>query len=313
MAWSRHDTAATSDLYANNHSVQLTVSGGADRLVTIKGMSESASPNGATFNGVSGTLAVEQVSGVLHTCIYYWLEDDLPAAGTYTATVSYQFNTAGFAEASSYEGVEQGVPVGTAGVNNASISLSPTTAGGLGVDAYAVRFSGALPAPTQPNQTSLLSGYHGGSNFRAASSDKILVAPSDTMAWSGGGSGPVHCAAWWNEAAGAPPVSVSGAQSLAPLVQAGAAVERFPGTGGQSLGPLVQSGSVGQIVPTSTGAQQLAALVQSGSAAQTVPTADGAQSFAEREAIRGGLGHFEAKYLMSLALANAGRLGKYGA
>lgn len=40
---------------------------------------------------------------------------------------------------------------------------------------------------------------------------------------------------------------------------------------------------------------------------------DGTQKFGEREAIRGGLGQFEAKYLMALALSNAGRLGKYGA
>jgi 2,3-bisphosphoglycerate-independent phosphoglycerate mutase len=40
---------------------------------------------------------------------------------------------------------------------------------------------------------------------------------------------------------------------------------------------------------------------------------DGCKSFGEREAVRGGLGIFEAKYLMALALANAGRLGKYGA
>jgi 2,3-bisphosphoglycerate-independent phosphoglycerate mutase len=40
---------------------------------------------------------------------------------------------------------------------------------------------------------------------------------------------------------------------------------------------------------------------------------DGCQTFCEREAVRGGLGQFEAKYLMSLALANAGRLGKFGA
>jgi 2,3-bisphosphoglycerate-independent phosphoglycerate mutase len=40
---------------------------------------------------------------------------------------------------------------------------------------------------------------------------------------------------------------------------------------------------------------------------------DPCQRFSESECIRGGLGHFEAKYLMSLALANAGRLGKYGA
>ncbi len=40
---------------------------------------------------------------------------------------------------------------------------------------------------------------------------------------------------------------------------------------------------------------------------------DGLQAFNEREAIRGGLGQFEAKYLMPLALANAGRLGKFGA
>jgi 2,3-bisphosphoglycerate-independent phosphoglycerate mutase len=40
---------------------------------------------------------------------------------------------------------------------------------------------------------------------------------------------------------------------------------------------------------------------------------DGLQQFSERASIRGGLGQFEAKYLMSLAMANAGRLGKYGA
>ena len=40
---------------------------------------------------------------------------------------------------------------------------------------------------------------------------------------------------------------------------------------------------------------------------------DGKQAFSERECITGGLGHFEAKYLMSLALANAGKLGKFGA
>lgn len=40
---------------------------------------------------------------------------------------------------------------------------------------------------------------------------------------------------------------------------------------------------------------------------------DGLQHFHEGTCIRGGLGQFEAKYLMSLALANAGRLGKYGA
>ncbi len=40
---------------------------------------------------------------------------------------------------------------------------------------------------------------------------------------------------------------------------------------------------------------------------------DGVTTFGESECLRGGLGQFEAKHLMSLALANAGRLGKYGA
>ena len=40
---------------------------------------------------------------------------------------------------------------------------------------------------------------------------------------------------------------------------------------------------------------------------------DGCRKFGESEALRGGLGQFEAKYLMPLALANAGRLAKYGA
>jgi 2,3-bisphosphoglycerate-independent phosphoglycerate mutase len=40
---------------------------------------------------------------------------------------------------------------------------------------------------------------------------------------------------------------------------------------------------------------------------------DGCEKFGESECLRGGLGQFEAKYLMTLALANARRLGKYGA
>jgi 2,3-bisphosphoglycerate-independent phosphoglycerate mutase len=40
---------------------------------------------------------------------------------------------------------------------------------------------------------------------------------------------------------------------------------------------------------------------------------DGCEKFGESDCLRGGLGQFEAKYLMMLALANARRLGKYGA
>ena len=40
---------------------------------------------------------------------------------------------------------------------------------------------------------------------------------------------------------------------------------------------------------------------------------DACQSFGEAECLRGGLGQFEAKYLMLLALSNAGRMSKFGA
>lgn len=40
---------------------------------------------------------------------------------------------------------------------------------------------------------------------------------------------------------------------------------------------------------------------------------DGCQEFSESAALRGGLGQFPAKYLMPLALSNAGRMEKYGA
>jgi 2,3-bisphosphoglycerate-independent phosphoglycerate mutase len=40
---------------------------------------------------------------------------------------------------------------------------------------------------------------------------------------------------------------------------------------------------------------------------------DSVVEFGESYCLRGGLGQFEAKYLMSLAMAHAGRLGKYGA
>jgi 2,3-bisphosphoglycerate-independent phosphoglycerate mutase len=40
---------------------------------------------------------------------------------------------------------------------------------------------------------------------------------------------------------------------------------------------------------------------------------DDCHAFGERDCLRGGLGQFEAKYLMPLALAHAGRLDKFGA
>jgi 2,3-bisphosphoglycerate-independent phosphoglycerate mutase len=40
---------------------------------------------------------------------------------------------------------------------------------------------------------------------------------------------------------------------------------------------------------------------------------DGGSEFSESAALRGGLGQFQAKYLMPLALSNAGRMEKYGA
>ncbi|MDR2116003.1 MAG: 2,3-bisphosphoglycerate-independent phosphoglycerate mutase [Planctomycetaceae bacterium] len=40
---------------------------------------------------------------------------------------------------------------------------------------------------------------------------------------------------------------------------------------------------------------------------------DATEHYGERDAVCGGLGHFEAMYLMPLAMAHAGRLGKFGA
>ena len=40
---------------------------------------------------------------------------------------------------------------------------------------------------------------------------------------------------------------------------------------------------------------------------------DAVTEFGEAQCLRGGLGQFQAKYLLPLAMAHAGRLGKYGA
>jgi 2,3-bisphosphoglycerate-independent phosphoglycerate mutase len=40
---------------------------------------------------------------------------------------------------------------------------------------------------------------------------------------------------------------------------------------------------------------------------------DQTKEFNERSCLQGGLGQFEAKHLLTLALAHAGRLAKYGA
>lgn len=47
--------------------------------------------------------------------------------------------------------------------------------------------------------------------------------------------------------------------------------------------------------------------------ASDVCRSDTATAFGEKQCLAGGLGQFEAKYLMPLALSNAGRMGKYGA
>ena len=40
---------------------------------------------------------------------------------------------------------------------------------------------------------------------------------------------------------------------------------------------------------------------------------DACQSYGEQQSLCGGLGQFQAVYLMPLALAHAGRIGKFGA
>ena len=48
--------------------------------------------------------------------------------------------------------------------------------------------------------------------------------------------------------------------------------------------------------------------------AMTTPSrTDACQSFGKSECLNGGLGQFQAVYLMSLLLAHADRLGKFGA
>ena len=47
--------------------------------------------------------------------------------------------------------------------------------------------------------------------------------------------------------------------------------------------------------------------------ASDICRSDGCRTFGEAECLRGGLGQFKAKYLMPLALSNAGRMGKFGA
>ena len=46
---------------------------------------------------------------------------------------------------------------------------------------------------------------------------------------------------------------------------------------------------------------------------RTTCRTDGCEEYTERACLRGGLGQFEAKHLMLLAMAHAGRFGKYGA
>ena len=78
-------------------------------------------------------------------------------------------------------------------------------------------------------------------------------------------------------------------------------------------GRIVQRGSAEELSarPVSAFVADLTGAVVLGGVAVRRP--DGLTEFNESACRLGGLGQFKAKYLMMLAMANAGRLGKYGA
>lgn len=145
MAWAL-DAAATPVLATTGTTVTVshTLGGGSNRIVIAGGGETGRNVTGATYNGVAMTAVSNPAAGAMEARLFYMLESQLPAAGTYNMVLTFDGTLArGIAHCASFTGVAQVAFQSSAGqtygnVSSISDSVTPTSDAALLVALLAV-------------------------------------------------------------------------------------------------------------------------------------------------------------------------------
>ena len=168
-----------------------TIGSGSDRILLVIVHIEQTSPNisAATYNGQSMTLAVSDTESVNQSAIFYLLDADLPAAGTYTVAITTNESNADndLAAAISLTGVKQAAPEDTASQTatsgtGLSTSITPT-AGAWVVESYQSSNPGVTLNPTS-DQTEWRDNAARGSISVAESYEYHATGGATNESWS---------------------------------------------------------------------------------------------------------------------------------
>lgn len=269
MAWARDAGAGGLNTHAQSGSY--TIGGGSNRLLIIGAFNESGTAptiDSATFNGVSATAVgaqVENPSDSHHLRMFYLLEADLPAAGSYTAAWAGTNTSDEGIGATSYSGVAQTAPDdvqsnSSDAAGDSTLNFTGTSLGGLGVDA--VLCNGARTFTEGTNQTALFENSL--SNYSFTMTDKSLASGSDSMSndWNGSPSA-VHQGAVWSEASSAN--EMSGTPQAQAADAAGTMQAPASAAGTPQAGAATAAGTL-KHVSAASGAPQAGAATAAGTA-----------------------------------------------
>jgi len=201
-----------------------TLGNGSDRIVVIGVASANSTTtvpviSGVTFNGaaataVPGSLISGGGTGKIETQLFYVLNSSLPAAGTYTVTVTFQSGVSGAsAGAVSLFGVAQSGPeavatkTDTSGADTISTSIVTHTNGAWVADVVGSGTSGTF---TPGSGQTLRWGIAASTMTGAGSTASVATAGSATLTWSHTGANRLaHSLAAFAPSAGATTFSLT--------------------------------------------------------------------------------------------------------
>jgi uncharacterized repeat protein (TIGR02543 family) len=248
---------------ASTLSWQHTLGAGGSRAVVIAvGQTDTiASPDPSSvvmsvlFNGVYATPVPNSIinggtSGSVQTQLFYLLEPELPAAGTYTFTVNLAGTVAGVqAGAVSFFGVNQGPPEAvithrdTSGADLISTSITTLTNNDVVVDIVEDNNVAALTANSGQTVawTGSASTGTGGSSVKA-----VPTAGATTLGWAGSASRLAHSLAAFPPATATVPstttLTTSVAGGVGGTVSANPGLSSYPVSTGVLLTATAQTG-----------------------------------------------------------------------
>lgn len=166
-----------------------TVPTGTDRILIVT-ISAQTTTSGVTYNSTALTQAVTAVNGVHNSEIWYLLLGD---GGAVTSDIVVSFGSAAYAVvgASSYDGVLQGLPVGstrtTTGTGTSpSLSFETSTATNLLVSNIDMLYDGSTAPTSVPGGTGQTELYETSHGFEGTGAASYMPATggTDAMSWT---------------------------------------------------------------------------------------------------------------------------------